>query len=514
MADRNRRFTVAAIALPLLFLVMSGLARATNILVNTLDSGSPPAPLCSLEDAVLAADTKFPQDGCVAGTGNDTIEFSVTGTITTAAMLDITDAQLTITGPAGGITIDGGGSHEIMKADMGTTVTLKNLTFAHGSISGGGGAILAIGTALEIDSCTFNGNDAGEIGGAIDASGGAVTITNSTFAGNDGTLEGGGVGNSGSVLKITNSTFSGNEAVAGGALYTFAGTSEVKGTIFAASTGGNCGPAAVTNDEGHNISDDNTCGFSGTSVNNSTTLHLDPAGLANNGGPTQTIALEPNSQAVDFIPVASCTDQSSPTPLALTTDQRGMPRPDPGNPGFCDAGAYELQTMPFVLAPNSERVQIARSSKPSSDQVNMAFTFTENGFPACDAADDAFNGFFLVIESGTCAVHDHASLEFFLQPWVVHTVNHMSYGTLFSSFPPGSLSARMVALPTPAPPACGEWTLNIQVAGINSVPLGNGPFSLILENSDGDQGCFDITNAIVGSQIPTPTRKVRRRVRR
>jgi hypothetical protein len=164
--------------------------------------------------------------------------------------------------------------------------------------------------------------------------------------------------------------------------------------------------------------------------------------------------------------------------------------------------------------PNSERVQIARSTAPDSDQINMAFTFTENGFPACDAADDAFDGFFVVIQAGTCAVHDHASLLFFLNPWVVHMVNHQSYGTLFSSFPPGSLSARMVELPTPVAPTCGEWTLNLEIAGIDSTPLGNGPFSLILSNPDGDQECFDITNAIVGSQIPTPTRKVRRRLRR
>ena len=62
-------------------------------------------------------------------------------------------------------------------------------------------------------------------------------------------------------------------------------------------------------------------------------------GLQNNGGPTQTVALEPNSQAVGFIPVANCTDQSSPSPQPLTTDQRGLPRPDPNNPNFCDAGA-------------------------------------------------------------------------------------------------------------------------------------------------------------------------------
>ena len=311
MAGSNRRFTLAAVALPFLFLAMSGLARAATI---TVDTTSPTGVVghCNLSDAIQAANSGLAVHACTAGTGNDTIEFSVTGMITTAAMLGITDTQLAITGPAGGITIDGGHSHEIMKADAGTTVTLKNLTFAHGSISGGGGAILADGAAMEVDNCTFSGNDAGEIGGAIDASAGTVTITNSTFAGNDGGLQGGGVGNTGSVLKITNSTFSGNEAVAGGALYTFSGTSDVKGTIFAASSGGgNCGSAAVTNDEGDNLSDDTSgCFTAATSKNNVSNLNLDPAGLQNNGGPTKTIALEPDSQAVDFIPVADCTDQS------------------------------------------------------------------------------------------------------------------------------------------------------------------------------------------------------------
>jgi len=251
-----------------------------------------------------------------------------------------------------------------------------------------------------------------------------------------------------------------------------------------------------------------------TSINNSTKLNLDPSGLQDNGGPTQTIALEPNSQAVDFIPFADCTDQSSPTPIALTTDQRGFPRPDPGNPNFCDAGAFELQTMPFVIAPNSERVQIARSTAPDSDKVNMAFTFTENGFPSCDSGDNAFNGVDVDLLAGSCETHDHTGLFLSLDSWVVHTVNHQSYGTLFQSLSPGTVSARMVQLPTPAAPACGEWTVNIEVAGIDSSELGNGPFSLVLSNPDGDTGCFDITNAIVGSQIPTPGHGVRRRVRR
>jgi len=68
-------------------------------------------------------------------------------------------------------------------------------------------------------------------------------------------------------------------------------------------------------------------------------LNLDPAGLQNNGGPTQTIALEPNSEAVDFIPVGSC---------AVTTDQRGFPRPDAGEV-FCDVGAYEFQDIQIFV---------------------------------------------------------------------------------------------------------------------------------------------------------------------
>jgi len=290
----------------------------------------------------------------------------------------------------------------------------------------------------------------------------------------------------------------------------------LKNTILAASpSGGNCSGAGSppVADAGYNISDDNSCGFSSPSVNNSATLHLDPIGLQNNGGPTQTIALESNSEAVDFIPVADCVDQSMP-PEALRNDQRGFPRPDPGNPLFCDAGAFELQTMPFALAPNSERLQIARGTAPNSDQVNTAFTFIENGIPACDAADDAFNGLNVVIEHGTCATLDNAAIVLNLDSWAVRTVNHESFGTFFESSPPETVSARMVELPTPAAPACGEWTINLEVAGVDTAGFANGPFALILSNPDGDTGCFDITNAIVGGQLPPPGHGVRRGVRR
>ncbi len=542
MTDRDWRSTLAAIALPFLFLVMSGLARAATFTVtNTADSGGG-----SLRAAIAAAN---------AAGGANNIDFSVTGTISLLSTLPtITDSGLTITGPTGspGITIDGGGSVQVMVVAGSAVLNLQNVTIAHGSIPNGGGGIGNSGT-LTVTNCTFSGNSALNAGGGI-ANFGTLTVTNSTFSGNTavegggifnfaGTLtvtnstfsgnsaaDGGGIGtfNSSATLTVTNSTFFGNTAVHGGGIENFNGATTLKGTILANEpSGGNCDANTVT-DAGYNISDDSTCGFTappiGTSINNSTSLNLDPLGLDNNGGPTQTIALEPNSQAVDFIPVASCT---------VTTDQRGFPRPDSGNLNFCDAGAFESQTGRLTVVPSSERTQIARSTTGTSDHVNMAFTFIDNGSPIlddppsivgpnCDDGTDALNGIDVDLYEGTC--NDLATatggLLLDLSPFVVHTVNHESYGTLFQSSPtvpsPETVSARILQLAKPFG-TCGKWTINIEVAGLDTAAIGLGggnPFALVVEDGDKNEGCFDVTNAIVGSQLPPPPHGVRRRVRR
>jgi len=530
MADRNRRFSLAAIALPLFFVMMSGLGRAATITVtNTHDTGSG-----SLRDAITTANS--------APTTAYTINFNVSGTITLGSSLptiaNTSPGSLTIDGSGHAITLDGASLYTIFFVNSGATLSLNLMTLTDGFVSMGfgggiynqgtlnvsnstfsdnsaskgfGGAIFNQGT-LNVTNSTFSGNSAPQgFGGAI-SSQGTLTITNSTFSGNLALLGFGGAIESIETLYVTNSTFSGNQASVSGGIYN-EGTANLKGTILASSTGDNCGGTAVT-DVGHNISDDDTCGFSGTSVNDSTTLHLDPAGLQNNGGPTKTIAIDSESQAFHFIPVADCTDQSSPTPLPLTTDQRGFPRPDPGNPDFCDAGAFELQTTPIVISAIGERLQIVHSSTPAGNQLNTSFTFTESGFPTCDAGDDPFNGIDVTIKPGNCAVNGPDSIEFFLDSWAVQTVNHQTYGTLSSIEPPETLSARMVALPTPVAPACGEWTINLEFAGVDLTPFGDGPFALIVTNPDGDTGCFDVTNAIVGNQIDPPTRTVRRGVRR
>jgi len=553
MADRSRRVALAAIVLPFWLLAMSGFARAFTV-TNTNDTGSG-----SLRAAITSANA--------APTAVNNIDFTVSGTIILGSSLppiaNTSPGSLTIDGSGHSITVDGNNAVQILIVNSGATLTLNNLTIAKGSTQTtspfAGGGILNHGT-LTVTNSTLSDNFAPGAGGGIDNQG-TATVTNSTFSGNNVIHEGGAIDNSGT-LTVTNSTFIGNEAdgeIGGGAISnggtlrvtnsTFfenrgaeqdikpstifdgiapgtggifnGGSATLKGTILADETGGNCG-ATVTppiTDAGYNISDDDTCGFTmaptGTSINNSTMVHLDPLGLQNNGGPTNTIALEMDSEGVDFIPIAKCTDQSSPTPQLLTSDQRGFPRPDPANLNFCDAGAYELQATPIVIEPNGERLQIVHSSTPSGNQLNTAFTFIENASPTCDAALDAFNGITVTLSTGSCADLGNNALSLSLDAFSVHTVNHQSYGTFFFGDPPFTLSVRMVELPMPSAPACGEWTMNLELTGLDLTFLGDGPFALILSNSDGDTGCLDITNAIVGNQIPTPpSHSVRRGTRR
>ena len=79
-------------------------------------------------------------------------------------------------------------------------------------------------------------------------------------------------------------------------------------------------------DGGYSLADDASCGFTGTSLSD-TPAGLDPAGFRNNGGPTETIELEPGSAAIEHITNAA---------YCLPTDQRGFSVKVP-----CDIGAYD-----------------------------------------------------------------------------------------------------------------------------------------------------------------------------
>jgi hypothetical protein len=493
MANRNRRLMLAVVAMPFLLIALPVSARANLITVNTLDGGSYPAPLCTLEDAVSAANIQTAVNGCTAGSGDDTIVFAVTGTISISAGLFPT-GTLSIIGPSlsPGITISGISSPDRLIDFSHTSLTLKNLTLADGSDSGFGGAIYSQVGDLDIEGCTFAGNTSGGSGfagsgGAIFMVEGTTTIINSTFANNaalsvpspfdPGT--GGAINNDNGTLTATNVTFFNNQAALGASIFNSGSAStNLRATIF--------GPAAG--------------------------LNLDPMGLRNNGGPTMTVALEPGSSAIGSdVP---CVDQSSP-PNAVVTDQRGFIRPD--SPTQCDSGAYEHDGVQAAIeeVPDTERLQIARSTAPDSDQVNLSLGFIET---APCAGENALNdGILIQLFAGTCAGQTGGPLFVNLSPLVLHAIGVQTYGTFFQSISPETIAARVVTLPTP-PSTCGEWTLNLDVSGVDTTALGltsGNPFALVLTDGSGSHtGCVDIDNAVVGNQIPTTTRAVRRGVRR
>jgi fibronectin-binding autotransporter adhesin len=85
------------------------------------------------------------------------------------------------------------------------------------------------------------------------------------------------------------------------------GTFTLTNSIIADSPNGNDCYTLGTSiaDGGYNIDDDGSCGFgtstgaNGRTIGDNVNLLLDLNGLQNNGGPTQTIALQPNSPAID-----------------------------------------------------------------------------------------------------------------------------------------------------------------------------------------------------------------------
>ncbi|WP_322495636.1 choice-of-anchor Q domain-containing protein [Chloroflexus sp.] len=250
-----------------------------------------------------------------------------------------------------------------------------------GGAIGGGGSSIGSGTgnpSVLISGSLFHTNRARRTPGADgnpreDGAGGAVAfpqqvalrIINSTFVANR--AEGDGFNANGGALYVLNnrpapfiietSTFANNYAGWVGGAISHSGNGSVSNSLFAYNTAGNGGNGwniqqhcsrELTHDgrslqypprlTGGNFWNDVTC-FAGKSAPNQTNdpQFRDPMlrALANNGGPSQTMAIPADSPARDA--GAAC-------PAA---DQRGVARPQLN---ACDLGAFELQ-VPLVATP-------------------------------------------------------------------------------------------------------------------------------------------------------------------
>ena len=337
------RFAVVGVAAAAVVAVVVPVAAAAPFTVANTNNSGPGSFRQAVLDANLAP-------------GPDTISFAVEGTIQLTGGALVVGATLAIEGPgADRLTLSGNGTSGFLQTQgPGTNLSVAGVTFADGSHPGqGGGAINNNGGTLAVEDVVFLRNSA-SYGGAIENhSGGTLTVRGSTFNGNTA-MAGGAISNYASTLTVTNSTFAGNSAIVGGAIYNLASaTIRVTNSTFSANAASAEGPAlqnsglivlvenslfagngctARITDGGGNLDwPDSGC----PGVNGDPRLHA----LADNGGPTPTMALGAGSAAID----------AALSPICPMVDQRGIVRPFGAG---CDVGAYEsdqLDESPPVL---------------------------------------------------------------------------------------------------------------------------------------------------------------------
>ena len=262
----------------------------------------------------------------------------------------------------------GGG---IDNTDFAALVVLKS-SFVGNSASGYGGGIHnnTFNNSLSVTNSVFSGNSAQRGAGILNSA--QLILSNSTFFGNSASQLGGGIFNEFSTLTVNNSTFSENSAYFyGGGIYnghSSSSTLNLKNSIIANSiSGGDC----YNNGEGGiAIAKNSLIELNGTGLNACGTplITSDPnlGPLADNGGDTQTMALPPNSPAIDAGDNATCT----------ATDQRGVTRPQGA---ACDIGAYEADG---TYIPTSTSTPTATPTSTNTPTFTPTITNTPTATPS------------------------------------------------------------------------------------------------------------------------------------
>jgi hypothetical protein len=328
------------------------------------------------------------------------VTLAVSGLTLTGGSADLgggvyaTDSTVTLSYSAvsgNSASLRGGG----VDANNGSTVTLTNSTVSgNSSTTGDGGGVAALtSSTVKLTNSTISGNSAFASGGGVNAVDGTVTLTDSTLSGNsafagggvytfnygtvrltNSTVSGNSAGNWGGgvvayfTLTLTNSTVTGNSAEAGAGVMasqcnmtvtdsTVTGNSatSVAGGVWVRSTStltlansilsGNTSPLGPDIYSTSSLSA--TYSLLGTALmpanSGNQNIFFDNPGvsaLANNGGPTQTMALNPTSPAVNA-------GSNALVPGGIQYDQRGVGYARIVN-GSADIGAFELSDTIFT----------------------------------------------------------------------------------------------------------------------------------------------------------------------
>ena len=236
-------------------------------------------------------------------------------------------------------------------------LTLENLT-VNGE-SGDGVSAAYAGTVQIVDSTVTNSNPAlTELGPES-----ALSLTDSTISGNAVALD---FTNGPDTFSSVASTVADNGAGLQGA---GVGQVNLAATILSNNDGHNCALTGLNSsvvDDGYNIDDDGTCGLTASTSRSDTPAGLDPSGLQNNGGPTQTILPATGSPAIGAIPTGTTLNG---TQVCPRTDQRGV-----ASVGNCTIGAVEVALCPSGLTPH-----VLNSTYPNGSFTGL-FCVNARGF--------------------------------------------------------------------------------------------------------------------------------------
>jgi CSLREA domain-containing protein len=393
--------------------------------------GSLQTIVLSLGEMVFAANGSL----TINGTGADmlTIDGNLTSRIfRTAAgvVAEINDMKLTRGNGVSSVTNNSGGA---ILNDVGT-LTLNNLIITENTVSVNAGGIRNSGTGsvLNINNCIISNNTAmtSSGGGMQNFSTSTVTINNSTFMGNtSGGSTGGGGGQFNGTVRITNSTFANNNAPggSGGGMQsngsnqiltnvTFSGNTStnngggihrgttnvnffIRNSIVAGNNGTAASPDITNSTNGLNSEGNNIIGNVGTSTGweMSDLINTNPilGMLADNGGMGMTFLPMTGSPAIDggqnCVLDLSCA--TSNPPQAVTTDQRGVTRPQGPT---VDIGSVEVVVITQANATVSGRVVTA-----FGQGVPKATVTISNGMGVVQTALTTSFGYFTFTEIPT-----------------------------------------------------------------------------------------------------------------
>ena len=412
------RYSIISLVLVLILLFSGSFAidpvsaqPQVTIAVTTTADAINEDGLCSLREAILAANTDTQVDACPAGSGADNIlltegkfELSRSGQFEDYGLTGDLDIYSNIKIYGSGVNntlLDAKGIDRVFHITGAYTVSMYNLTIQGGNAPGDmtqsrGGGILNQNGIVWLSRIMVIGNQSLNTGGGIDNFGGILNILDTTIANNQAT-RGGGVF-SDNILWILRTLITGNVAAdtgggidnndeaglfdvtisaniaaqdplgqGGGGIFSD-GNMELFNVTLVNNTGlggfMNQGLARVSNsifaqNGDLNCTGVNTFTSEGNNLDDDASCNFNKTGdilvedallesLSDNGGTTWTHALLLASPAVDAGNDSSC----------RSTDQRGAARPADGDEdgvAICDIGAFEYNAtfnnlyLPVIL---------------------------------------------------------------------------------------------------------------------------------------------------------------------